>query len=247
MQLHGCLWRETFAEFSGWSILNRPVDRLSLWGRLYETRRRAKIAACAAWAVEGNAAGHLNIDCMTKGGCDSRLYRLLRSIANALVLVLGLYEMPPKRRQDEGGACGPPPPGQLDRGPKLGAWERGGSKQQASWMRDGDESSSPRPARGEEVPQDLFDICDTQCPPPLRRFSGWASDEQSPAATQASRDDRGGQPVLRETPIGKVLISQALGATCGPNGTQTQGKEGPRFPSRASLECCSGARCHRQV
>jgi hypothetical protein len=50
----------------------------------------------------------------------------------------------------------------------------------------------------EEVPQDLFDICDMQCPPPSKRFSGWASDEQSPAVIQASGEDGGGKPVLRE-------------------------------------------------
>lgn len=45
----GCIgaYGARLAEFADWSIFNRLVDRLSLWGRDFETRRRGKIAACA--------------------------------------------------------------------------------------------------------------------------------------------------------------------------------------------------------
>lgn len=171
----------------------------------------------------GGLAGHLNIDCMTKGGCDTG-YTGSQFIAKAcLPLVLGLYEKPLNRRQDEGSDCSPPPPGQLDRGPKL--------------------VMSPHPARGQEASSTRLCSTSATCNAPSS-FSGWASDEQRPAVTQASGGGWGRVTGASRTPIGKILISQAWLAWARrvrQMGRKHRGKgNGPRSPS---LDCCSDARC----
>lgn len=95
-----------------------------------------------------------------------------------------------------------------------------------------------------EVPQDLFDICDMQCPPSFRM-----AQRLGLGRTKAGRDPSVGRRMDEgsrcfENPYRQSINISSLarlGTACEPNATQTQGKgNGPRSPS---LECCNDARC----
>lgn len=158
---------------------------------------------------------------MTKGGCDTG-YTGSQGIVKGCCWCWGcMKSRQTGGRMKDGSDCSPPLPGQLDRGPKLGGGG-GEGRRSSGCVPDGDESSSSM-----EVPQDLFDICDMQCPPPHSGgLSGWASDEQRSVVTQASGRMEEGSSCFENPYRQSINISSLarLGTAYEPNGTQTQGK-----------------------